>query len=197
MRVSVLTFAMTALVMAPVAASAQERHAADEPALQEHARALTHGAHHVGVRLAWSNRVDARVREHGGEHEDATGFGVGLVGELPMWGPLELEWVGQVDRHGDALQLTEELCVKAPWHLSADVSVFLGAGGLLRQHSHGELLSGGVVGSAGGTYWLSEDTGVMVELEVIEDLALATREVEGIVTVMVRFDAQPPWTQAR
>ena len=136
-----------------------------------------HGDHHLGVRVALGQGL--------GSHA-TSGVGCGLMGEHHLVGPLELEWVGQLDRHGAELVATESVGLKAPWHLTEHVDLFVGAGAMARQHDRGEPLSAGLVGSGGATFWWGHDVGVLVEVEWLEDLTRHTHEVEGVVAFMVR-----------
>ena len=78
-----------------------------------------HGDHHLGVRVALGQGL--------GSHA-TSGVGCGLMGEHHLVGPLEFEWVGQLDRHGAELVATESVGLKAPWHLTEHVDLFVGAG---------------------------------------------------------------------
>jgi hypothetical protein len=177
--------ALTSLTLAPALASAEDpQH--PEPSvhvtrhdLHDIEQPFDHGHHHLGFRLVMGQSVGAHP---------AAAAGWGLMGEHHLWGPLEFEWVGQIEDHGAETTATESVAIKAPWHLTEHVDLFVAAGAMARQHDHGALLSGGFVGSGGATFWWGQDVGVLVEVEWLEDLARHTHEVEGVVAFLIRLD---------
>lgn len=102
---------------------------------------------------------------------------------------LELEWAGHLSRTHVDTEFTETLSLRLPWHVSVHTELFVGVGGMLRQHTQGDLWSAGVLASTGGLYWLDEQLhwGVTFELDMVGDVTRSSREVEGLAGVLYRF----------
>lgn len=117
-------------------------------------------------------------------------WGAGIMGEHGLFHHrLELEWAGHMTHYELETEFTETLSLRLPWHMTTHTELFIGVGGMLRQHTRGNLLSAGLLASTGGLYWLDDELhwGLVLELDMVEDLTRATHEVEGLAGVVYRF----------
>lgn len=126
------------------------------------------------------------VRAHETRHDH---LGFGLFGEHGLGEHLKLEWAGHVARQDLDTEFTEALSLRLPWHVSLQSELFVGVGGLVRQHTQGELFSGGLFAVAGGAYWFGphHHWAFSVEVELIDDLSRSTQEVDCLAGFVYRF----------
>ena len=143
--------------------------------------------------------IGGGTREHA--HTIPT-YGVVMLGEVvvvPDW--LEVEVSSGYTRHSVGHELTEMLVLKKPWHAGEHVELFVGAGGMVRQHAlHSELLreratqtrewTTGPMVQMGSVYWLSPHWGMTAEVEYIQDLHNHVHELEGLAGMLYRFGSR-------
>lgn len=139
------------------------------------------GGFQVGVHMLYG-----AVRAHETRHDH---LGFGLFGEHALGHHLKLEWAGHVARQELDTEFTEAVSVRLPWHATLHAELFVGVGGLVRQHTEGERFSGGLFAVAGGAYWFGprEHWALSVEVELIDDLTRATQEVDCLAGFVYRF----------
>ncbi len=136
----------------------------------------------LGVHVLFGN-----ASSHGDAHAL---WGAGIMGEHGiLHHRLELTWAGHISRHSLDTEFTETLSLRLPWHMATHTDLFVGAGGMMRQHSEGEFFGAGVFAEAGALYWLdaTHHWGLALELELVEDLLHTTHKVEGLAGVLYRF----------
>ena len=108
---------------------------------------------------------------------------------------------GRGERLGFGERQSFDHLIRKPWHAGEHVELFVGVGGMVRQHAlHSELLreratqthewTTGPMVQMGSVYWLSPHWGMTAEVEYIQDLHNHVHELEGLAGMLYRFGSR-------